>query len=682
MLVFEFLSTFASYHCDIESMKKVLILGWLCAFFNIVAAQDNTSWATYYEQLSDLESVESESWEQGYELLDELSQHPIDLNHATREDLEQLFFLSSQQVEELVEYIDKYAPIHSLGELAMIESLDYNRRKLLSFFVTIGDDKNKLAPTISDILKYGNNELILTAKIPFYERKGDQKGYLGYPYKHWAKYTFSYGQQVKAGLVASQDGGEPWFAGQNKWGYDYYSYYLQLKNFGNLKSLVAGRYRLKFGLGLAINRDFGFGKIATLSSLGNTSNTIRAHSSRSEANYLQGAAATVRLIEGLDLTGFVSSRKIDGTLSDDSTSISTIVESGYHRTLTEMGHKHNTSQWMAGGHVQYFTNGFHVGLTGLSSGLDRELCPNTNQLYRKYYPSGKQFWNLSADYGYISRRLSIQGETATSDSKALATINTVSYQCTSTWSFTAIQRFYSYKYYSLFSQGFSDGGHIQNESGMYLGLQWQPLKLLSLMAYVDYAYHPWATYYTSFSSNAWDYFLQGEYQSSNWRVQARYRLQRRQKDNNEKTALINENTHRGRISVEWNNGSWVAQAQTDLAYCLNNMKSFGYLLSTNVGYQHKDIQVYANVGYFYTDNYNSRLYTYERGMLYSFSFPVFSGEGVHGAMNLRWDVNNSWMLMAKLSSTHYLDRKQIGSSYQMIDGNTQTDIEIQARVRF
>ena len=96
-------------------MKKVLILGWLCAFFNIVAAQDNTSWATYYEQLSDLESVESESWEQGYELLDELSQHPIDLNHATREDLEQLFFLSSQQVEELVEYIDKYAPIHSLG---------------------------------------------------------------------------------------------------------------------------------------------------------------------------------------------------------------------------------------------------------------------------------------------------------------------------------------------------------------------------------------------------------------------------------------------------------------------------------------------------------------------------------------------------------------------------------------
>lgn len=110
----------------------------------------------------------------------------------------------------------------------------------------------------------------------------------------------------------------------------------------------------------------------------------------------------------------------------------------------------------------------------------------------------------------------------------------------------------------------------------------------------------WATYYTSFSSNAWDYFLQGEYQSSNWRVQARYRLQRRQKDNNEKTALINENTHRGRISVEWNNGSWVAQAQTDLAYCLNNMKSFGYLLSTNVGYQHKDIQVYANVGYFHT----------------------------------------------------------------------------------
>ena len=32
-------------------------------------------------------------------------------------------------------------------------------------------------------------------------------------------------------------------------------------------------------------------------------------------------------------------------------------------------------------------------------------------------------------------------------------------------------------------------------------------------------------------------------------------------------------------------------------------------------------------GYFHTTGYDSRLYTYERGPLYSFSFPAYYGEG-------------------------------------------------------
>ena len=201
-------------------MKKKLLFGlfWFCCTW--LYAQDIPSWQTYLEQLSDVEGIESGDLEEMYEMLSEQAAHPIDLNHATREDLAQLPFLTKQQIEELVEYIDQYAPLRSVGELAMIESLDLTRRKLLSYFVTINPSPTSAFPSMKDLLRYGRNELIATGKIPFYRRKGDDNGYLGYPYKHWLRYQLSYGLYGKMGIVASQDAGEPWFAGRNKWGYD------------------------------------------------------------------------------------------------------------------------------------------------------------------------------------------------------------------------------------------------------------------------------------------------------------------------------------------------------------------------------------------------------------------------------------------------------------------------------
>ena len=663
-------------------MKRILSIALFSLSFFCLCAQERQPWETYYEQLSDIDETESVSWETAYELLSDLAEYPIDLNQAGRDDIDQLFFLTKQQREELGEYLDRYAPIRSLGELAMIESLDIVRRRLLSYFVKIGPAASKRFPTLSHIAKYGRHTLLATAKIPFYERKGDTNGYLGHPYKHWLKYEFACGQYVKLGLVGAQDAGEPWFAGRNRYGYDYYSFYLQLKDMGRLKKLVVGRYRLKFGLGIAMNTDFGFGKLATLSWLGNASAAVRPHASRSEGNYLQGAAATVGLTRELSLTGFISYRKIDGMLNKDSASISTIVKTGYHRTLREMSRKHNTEELLTGAHLRLFKNGFHVALTGFATRLSRELRPKTTQLHRQYYLAGKAFWNTSADYGYTGSRLSVQGETATGNTHALATIHSASYQCTSTWSVVAVQRFYSYKYASLFSQSFSDGGTVQNESGLYIGTNWQPLRHLVLKAYADYAYSPWPKYQVSQSSSVWDYLLSAHYQHERWQLQGRYRLRIRQKDTDHKSALANETTHRGRLSAAFETHRWLFKTQADAACCRYPSNSFGYMITQHIGYRHRLLQAFANIAYFCTDDYRSRLYTYERGMLYTFALPVFSGQGMHYMINLRIEPNDSLMLMAKLNITDYFDRDHIGNSYQRIEGSAQTDLEMQLRWRF
>ena len=45
------------------------------------------------------------------------------------------------------------------------------------------------------------------------------------------------------------------FALHNRQGYDYYSFYLLLKDCGRLKTLAVGNYRLSFGQGLVISTD-------------------------------------------------------------------------------------------------------------------------------------------------------------------------------------------------------------------------------------------------------------------------------------------------------------------------------------------------------------------------------------------------------------------------------------------
>lgn len=213
-------------------------------------------------------------------------------------------------------------------------------------------------------------------KLPFYERKGDKNGYLGYPYTHSLRYKFSYSDYFQVGLVGAQDAGEPFFANRNALGYDHYSFYVAVRKLGRIKSAVAGRYKVRFGQGLVINNDFSFGKTMSLLSQGRSYTTIRPHSSHSQANYLQGGAATVALTRHIDLSAFASYRKNDATLNDDGT-IRTLLKSGYHRTPTEMEKK---KQHFA----NYFRRQFAMGklwLSCRSDGIVHTVRPPTDAQY-------------------------------------------------------------------------------------------------------------------------------------------------------------------------------------------------------------------------------------------------------------------------------------------------------------
>ena len=646
-------------------------------------AQQTYDWEDLFEELYASSEENIGTKEETFELLTDLAEHPLNLNTASQEELERIPFLTAEQIEDIQAYVYQYHGMQSLGELAMIESLDALRRKLLPYFVYVSptDEEHHFLP-LKSILKGGKHNFLLTSHLPFYQREGDRNGYLGYPYAHSFRYSFRYGDYVQAGLVGAQDAGEPFFAHGNGLGYDHYSFYLLLRKMGRLKMLAVGRYKVNFGQGLVINNSFGFGKLAMLSTLGRQTTGIHAHSSRSAANNLQGVAATTALTRYLDLTTFLSYRSIDASLTDSGT-IKTILKTGYHRTIREMNSKDAATQFVAGSHLAWSTGAFRVGLSGVYTCFNKELTPNTSLYYHQYAPAGNSFWNMSVDYSYQHPRWSLAGETAMDSKGSIAMLNNLSFQPTSNLSLLAVQRYYGYQYAALFARSFGDNGAVQNESGLLIGVNWNVKRGLSLMAYTDFAYFSHPRFGAHTASKAWDNLLILNYSRQRWSLLARYRFRIREKDNRDKTTLVNEITQRGRLSLAYSAESWSCKSQLDVVASNYLKRSFGYMVSESGAWKPLSwLTLNGMIGYFQTTDFASRIYVYERGPLYSFSFPAFFGKGMHYSLFARADLSSRLMIILRSSTTHYFDRDHISSALQQVNSSTLSGLDIQLRWRF
>lgn len=675
-------------------MKAAAILFFLVLLPCLPAlTQETRTWEELWQEMqADADDEDDEeAQDETYERLAQLARDPMELNHVTREELEQLPFLSALQVMDMLEYLHRYGPMRSLGELPMIVSLDYRQLQLLPFFVYVADESAGGSETQSVRRHsfYPHADLTLTGRVPFQERKGDRSGYLGYRYRHSLRAEYSMGKRLKAGLIGSQDAGEPFFAGENRWGYDNYSYYVQVGRLGVLDRAIVGKYRVSAGMGLVLGGSFRLGKLSSLMSLGRQPTTLRPHSSRSQSDYFRGAAATLRLLGNgpsggatLTLTAFVSHRPIDATLSADG-SATTLVTSGYHRTVSEMARKDNTHLTAAGTRLAFSSQGWRLGFNAVGTHLDRRLQPATSTLYRRHYPSGTDFLNASVDYGYTRARLTISGETALNRDGGLATVNSLGWQPSPSVSIMALWRHYGYRYTGLYSHSFGDNSRAQNEQGFFLGTTWQPLRRLTLHAYADYAYFPWARYLVSQSSRALDFLLQADYRpGSHWRLLARGRMRFRERDNERKTALTDNNDYRLRLSSTYDTRRGLSlRTQFDAVRAFYLQTSRGWMFSEHLTWQPRSWLFSATAALFRTDDYASRLYLYERLMAHEFTMPSYYGHGLHLGLLARKDLGQRLRLAARLGFTRYSDRSTIGSGLQAIDGPQQADLDVQLRWR-
>ena len=107
------------------------------------------------------------------------------------------------------------------------------------------------------------------------------------------------------------------------------------------------------------------------------------------------------------------------------------------------------------------------------------------------------------------------------------------------------------------------------------------------------------------------------------------------------------------------------------------------MVSQDVGFHPEKLKlnVWGRVGYFKTDDYDSRIYAYENDLLYQFSVPSFYGEGIRSYLTGKVKICEKMELWFKAARTWFFDVDSLGSGYTLIEGNKRTEVKFQLRFR-
>lgn len=654
------------------------------------------------EQLITNDEDNAYQWENLFEELSDLKENPLNINSATKEQLERFPFLNSQLIENILYYLYKYGAMVSINELMVVEDMDLATFRLLKPFITCQPLEEKThTPTLKSILKYGKQELSARMDIPLYTRAGYQpftsdyikenpnKRYLGPSFYHNLRYKFRYTDKVYIGFTAEKDPGEPFFAGNNKKGYDYYSPYFYIRDFGKIRALALGNYRLNYGYGLVMNTDFNMGKTTALNTLLNRESGIKKHSSTDEYNYFQGIAGSIQLSEHFTADAFYSYRQMDGIV--DNRFITSLKEDGYHRIPRDYEKKNSLTNQLIGSNIQYNGKNFELGLTAVYNFFNKVLNP-TYRPYNKYYPRGSDFFNLGANYKFFLKKLTWMGEVAMDKDRRMAALNTLRYRPKANFQLIAMHRFYDVAYQSMYARSVGEGSMVQNESGFYLGMEADELWYFKLTAYIDFFYFPWKKYQmTKNGTRGIDGVIQLDY-SPNHELDMfiRYRYKNKFKDYNPAEGdkiTVPYIQQKGRYQLTYSpNDELVLKTTADVVHNAYQHKdpSKGFLIKQSIGYKlpKLPLQLDASVAWFKTDDYASRITVYEKSLLYSFSMPSFYGEGERFSFNTRYELNKHIVLQGKYACTHYRDREVISSGLEQIEGNLKSDLYFQVQFKF
>lgn len=598
---------FCTFAFEMKMIRYILFVFLVCNLWQIHA------------QVFDLESVLEDIYnqlaeegdlplEEVQEELIDIAHHPINLNHTNADELSRLLFLSDEQIDAILLYQYRH-PFQDIYELQLIDCLkDYDIRNLLPF-VYVGEVKKEEKMYFREVFHYANHEITLRADARNIE------DFEGDPIYGKLRYRFNYQNRVQAGVTVGRSTGVPWQDID-------YGGYIQLKDIGPMKTIVAGNYQASFGYGLVVGSPFKRGKTAYIQSTAKTDEGLKKFGSVGDSyDYFHGVGSTAKVSHWADVSAWYS-------LRED--------KEQWHHVVGV----NTTGRWKR----------VKVGVTAVENISDNG---NRETVNGKAVIGVNARWNMG--------KVDLWGEVATSQGATwgIAGIAGVRYTPVSDVNLLGIYRYYSADYDNIYANALCSWSHIRDEHGGYLGIEYNRLKDWQLSAFGDV----WKTGFETMAQA--DFIPQKHY-----RMHTRFRVKRKDE----------KDTYSLRWNMVYTFGQWQMKTQADGNLVqAKGAWTYGWSVLQDVEYRFADVPIVLQLRAqaFDAHEWNNRVYIYENDVLYAYSIPFVYGLGGRFWLNARYKINDTFAVYLRVSETVY----QRAWAWEHNKKSTRTDVHVLLRVK-
>ncbi|HKC36039.1 MAG TPA: hypothetical protein VKB95_08250, partial [Chitinophagaceae bacterium] len=421
---------------------------------------------------------------------------------------------------------------------------------------------------------------------------------------------------------------------------------------------------------------------------------LRPYNSAGEFNFHRGIGITIQKGK-MEATAFASYKKLSANFVADTVSneefITSFLNSGYHRTESEIADKNKLQQFAFGGNIKYKNANWHAGVNAIifnfSSPVQKRQEP-----YNLYAISGSDWSNYSIDYSYTHKNLHFFGEAAVDKNLSKALLSGLLISVDPRVDISFIHRKIDPQYQSINGNAFTENTYPTNENGFYSGISIRPASAWRIDAYIDVYKFPWLKYLVDAPSHGKDFLAQITYiPNKQLELYTRFRSETKQGNQPGNSTATNylvplpRQNWRTQISFKINQ-SLVVRSRTELLWYDKNGENAekGFLTFFDVVYKPMLKKYAGNIRlqYFETDDYNSRIYAYENDVLFYYSIPAFFKKGYRYYINFNYNVSQKFTVWIKWGQYLYHNQQSIGSGLDKIEGPHKSEIRILTRVLF
>lgn len=611
----------------------VLLLGW-----NILMQAQDDPVAQAVAYLVEFNQAEGESIDlvQVAEQLSYLQNNPVAINSATADELMEIPLFNSFMAFNLLEYRKRTGRILSYYQLSDIKGFTPQFIELIEPFTT-------LEYVIEQALfpKHFTHELTLRYRqyTRGYEVIGD-----GHPSENYVRYRMQAEGRLFAGATFQRDPGEAWLP--NSYAPDFSSFHLEYRTRGLLKTIVLGDYSASFGQGLTLWSRLAFNKNGNATNVARFGNGLRYYSGTDENRFLRGIGLEFRHKQ-LAFYPFFSAKSSDANLVQTDygiTAATSLQTSGFHRTEAEIADKNSLPIRLAGLYTVWQPTRLKLGFLATKTDFSYPIEPN-NTPENAFRFRGKNLMHTALDWKYSYGRLFFFGETSIEwQTKLQATTAGLQVQADDALQWVVQFRHLPVGWFALYNAPFAETSR-DGETGMYLGLNWQLPKNLSLAFFADYFKYTWLRTTLNRPAQGSDYMAQLNWLPRNISGYLRMRYQiRPQNLPLDQTTKPASDAKRLSLRAHANlpilrqlklqtRAEWVRYQQIGLP------AEYGLLTYLGAQWQISEKwQLKTRYTLFDTESYDAAIWAYEDDVPFSFSVPAFYQNGTKWYALLAWQA--------------------------------------------